>query len=109
MFSQAVEYALRAVIQLADHSPSPRTTDQIAAATLVCKRRSKRHFGDTKGRDESLLTSPNSWPILFALQPSIDQLPNNVLAHPVEVSAIVIGVGASVAQHNDCYGGIFAE
>lgn len=37
MFSQTVEYALRAVVHLADHSPSPRTTDQIAAATLVPK------------------------------------------------------------------------
>ncbi len=37
MFSQTVEYALRAVIHLADHAPSPRTTDQIAAATLVPK------------------------------------------------------------------------
>ena len=37
MFSQTVEYALRAVVHLADHSPTPRTTDQIAAATLVPK------------------------------------------------------------------------
>src|SRR5271165_4715877 len=37
MFSQTVEYALRAVLHLADHSPPPRTTDQIAAATLVPK------------------------------------------------------------------------
>ena len=35
MLSQTVEYALRAVVHLADHAPSPRTTDQIAAATLV--------------------------------------------------------------------------
>src|SRR3954467_12237327 len=37
MFSQTVEYALRAVVYLADQSPSPRTTDQIAAATRVPK------------------------------------------------------------------------
>lgn len=37
MFSQTVEYALRAVVHLADQSPSPRTTEQIAAATLVPK------------------------------------------------------------------------
>ena len=37
MFSQTVEYALRAVVHLADHSPSPRTTEQVAAATLVPK------------------------------------------------------------------------
>lgn len=37
MFSQTVEYALRAVVHLADQSPSPRTTDQIAVATLVPK------------------------------------------------------------------------
>jgi len=37
VFSQTVEYALRAVVHLADHSPSPRTTDQIAVATLVPK------------------------------------------------------------------------
>jgi Rrf2 family protein len=35
MFSQTVEYALRAVVYLAAQAPSPRTTDQIAAATLV--------------------------------------------------------------------------
>ncbi len=35
VFSQTVEYALRAVMHLADHAPSPRTTEQIAAATLV--------------------------------------------------------------------------
>jgi Rrf2 family protein len=37
MFSQTVEYALRAVVHLADQFPSPRTTDQIAIATLVPK------------------------------------------------------------------------
>jgi Rrf2 family protein len=37
MFSQTVEYALRAVVHLADQSPSPRTTEQIALATLVPK------------------------------------------------------------------------
>jgi Rrf2 family transcriptional regulator, nitric oxide-sensitive transcriptional repressor len=37
LFSQTVEYALRAVVHLADQSPSPRTTDQIATATLVPK------------------------------------------------------------------------
>ena len=37
MFSQTVEYALRAVVHLADRDPTPRTTEQIAAATLVPK------------------------------------------------------------------------
>jgi Rrf2 family protein len=35
MFSQTVEYALRAVVYLADQSPSARTTDEIARATRV--------------------------------------------------------------------------
>ncbi len=35
MFSQTVEYALRAVVHLADRAPAARTTDQIAAATRV--------------------------------------------------------------------------
>jgi Rrf2 family protein len=35
MFSQTVEYALRAVVHLADRSPAPQTTGQIAKATLV--------------------------------------------------------------------------
>jgi Rrf2 family protein len=35
MFSQTVEYALRAVVYLANEAPAPRTTDQIASATLV--------------------------------------------------------------------------
>lgn len=37
MFSQTVEYALRAVVFLADQAPEARTTDQIAAATRVPK------------------------------------------------------------------------
>jgi Rrf2 family nitric oxide-sensitive transcriptional repressor len=37
MFSQTVEYALRAVVHLADQAPAARTTDQIASATLVPK------------------------------------------------------------------------
>jgi Rrf2 family protein len=37
MFSQTVEYALRAVVHLADRAPSAQTTDQIAAATRVPK------------------------------------------------------------------------
>jgi len=37
MFSQTVEYALRAVVHLADSAPEPRTTDQIALATKVPK------------------------------------------------------------------------
>ncbi len=37
MFSQTVEYALRAVVHLADQAPSPRTTEQIANATRVPK------------------------------------------------------------------------
>jgi Rrf2 family protein len=35
VFSQTVEYALRAVVHLAAQAPQARTTDQIAAATLV--------------------------------------------------------------------------
>lgn len=35
MFSQTVEYALRAVVHLASQAPAPRTTEQIAAATRV--------------------------------------------------------------------------
>lgn len=35
MFSQTVEYALRAVVHLAAESPTPQTTEQIAAVTLV--------------------------------------------------------------------------
>ena len=37
MFSQTVEYALRAVVFLADHSPKACTTDEIAIATKVPK------------------------------------------------------------------------
>ena len=37
MFSQTVEYALRAIVFLADHAPEPCTTDQISAATKVPK------------------------------------------------------------------------
>lgn len=35
MFSQTVEYALRAVVHLAGASPEPQTTEQIARATRV--------------------------------------------------------------------------
>jgi Rrf2 family transcriptional regulator, nitric oxide-sensitive transcriptional repressor len=37
MFSQTVEYALRAVVFLAHEAPDARTTEQIATATLVPK------------------------------------------------------------------------
>lgn len=37
MFSQTVEYALRAVAHLADRAPEARTTEQIAGATRVPK------------------------------------------------------------------------
>lgn len=37
MLSQTVEYALRAVVYLASESPAARTTDEIAAKTLVPK------------------------------------------------------------------------
>src|SRR5437773_2003871 len=37
MFSQTVEYALRAVVHLASQSPACQTTDQIAERTLVPK------------------------------------------------------------------------
>jgi len=35
VFSQTVEYALRAVVHLASRCPAPRTTDQVAEATRV--------------------------------------------------------------------------
>ena len=35
MFSQSVEYALRAVVYLAQHSPAPQKTSEIAASTKV--------------------------------------------------------------------------
>jgi Rrf2 family protein len=35
MLSQTVEYALRAVVQLASANPNPQTTEQIARATKV--------------------------------------------------------------------------
>lgn len=35
MFSQTVEYALRAVVHLASHSPAAQTTEQIAQRTRV--------------------------------------------------------------------------
>jgi len=35
MFSQTVEYALRAIVHLADQNPNPRTTQQIAEITKV--------------------------------------------------------------------------
>ena len=35
MFSQTVEYALRAVVYLADQAPAPRTTLEIAQSTQV--------------------------------------------------------------------------
>lgn len=37
MFSQTVEYALRIVVHLADHSPASQTTDEIADATRIPK------------------------------------------------------------------------
>jgi Rrf2 family protein len=37
LFSQTVEYALRAVVHLASQAPAGQTTEQIATATLVPK------------------------------------------------------------------------
>ena len=37
MFSQTVEYALRAVVHLSSMAPQAQTTEQIAATTLVPK------------------------------------------------------------------------
>src|SRR5579863_5885097 len=75
MLSQTVEYALRAVVHLADLDPTPQTTDQIAAATLVPKAYlskviqglSRAHIVQSKrgiGGGVSLARSPSELTIL---------------------------------------------
>ncbi|MGE0605780.1 MAG: Rrf2 family transcriptional regulator [Pirellulales bacterium] len=101
MFSQTVEYALRAVVHLADQSPAARTTDQIAAATQVPKAylskviqglcrakivRSKRGLGG----GVSLVESPSELTILDvvnAVEPigRIRQCPLGLKTHGVRL------------------------
>ena len=59
VFSQTVEHALRAVVHLADHSPSPRTTEQIAAATMVPKLYLSKVI---QGLLEQVAFRSNGWP-----------------------------------------------
>ncbi len=75
MFSQTVEYALRAIVHLAQHAPAGRTTDQIAEATKVPKaylgkvlqglgRKGIVHSQRGIGGGISLVKSPNELTIL---------------------------------------------
>ncbi len=101
MFSQTVEYALRAVVHLADQAPSPRTTEQIAAATRVPKaylskvlqglgRAGLVHAQRGSGGGITLVKSPSALTILEvvnAVEPigRIRECPLGLAAHGVRL------------------------
>lgn len=101
MFSQTVEYALRAVVHLADKAPEPQTTDDIAGVTLVPKpylskvlqglvRAGVVHSKRGIGGGVSLVKSPEELTILEvvnAVEPlgRIKQCPLGLKAHGVHL------------------------
>jgi Rrf2 family protein len=114
MFSQKVEYALRAVVHLADQAPMARTTDQIAAATKVpnaylskvlqglCRAgivQSKRGLGGGM----ALTKSPSDLTILEvvnAVEPigRIRECPLGLAAHGVHLCPLHTRIDQALAQ-----------
>ena len=120
MFSQTVEYALRAVVHLADQAPSPRTTEQIAAAISVPKAymskvlqglchakivQSKRVLGGGM----VLTKSPSDWTILEvvnAVEPigRIRECPLGLTAHGVRLCPLHKRLDSALAMVGDRFG-----
>jgi Rrf2 family protein len=119
MFSQTVEYALRAVCHLADQAPSPRTTDQIAVATRVPKAylskvlqglcrasivRSKRGLGGgmvlTKTPDELTILE-----VVNAVEPvgRIQECPLGLAAHGVRLCPLHKRLDSAMALVEDAF------
>ena len=114
MFSQTVEYALRAVVFLADNAPNACTTDQISAATQVPKPylskvlqnlgrheivRSQRGIGG----GVTLVKSPNELTILEvvdAVEPivRIETCPLNLKSHGKHLCPLHARMDAALAM-----------
>lgn len=114
MFSQTVEYALRAVVYLASQAPAPRTTQQISAATQVPSAylskviqglcRSKiLHSQRGAGGGVRLVSSPSELSILDvvnAVEPvqRIHTCPLDLPNHGVKLCALHFRMDAALAS-----------
>jgi Rrf2 family protein len=119
MFSQKVEYALRAVVHLAAEAPSPRTVEQIARATKVPQAYLAKvvqelvHAGVTRsqrgiGGGISLVKSPAELTILEvvnAVDPirRIQTCPLGLAAHGVRLCPLHRRVDDALASIEDAF------
>lgn len=119
MFSQTVEYALRAVVHLAAQSPEPQTTEQIAEVTLVPRaylskvlqalvRAGVVHSQRGIGGGMTLVTSPESLTILEvvnAVEPiqRIRTCPLGLAAHGVRLCPLHKRMDAALAMVEDAF------
>ena len=119
MFSQTVEYALRAVVYLADRSPEAGTTDAIAVATKVPKpylvkvlqglaRAGIVHTQRGVGGGVSLLKGPEELTILEvvnAVEPiqRIRTCPLGLSAHGVNLCPLHRRMDQALAQVEDAF------
>ena len=120
MFSQTVEYALRAVVFLADQSPNARTTSQIADATKVPAAYLSKvlqglcHAGVLRsqrgiGGGISLLHPPETLTILDvvnAVDPigRIENCPLGLKSHGVQLCALHRRLDNALASVEDAFG-----
>jgi Rrf2 family transcriptional regulator, nitric oxide-sensitive transcriptional repressor len=119
MFSQTVEYALRAVVFLADRAPEAGTTDAIAAATKVPKPYLVKvlqglakggivHTQRGVGGGVSLVKSPTELTILEvvnAVEPiqRIRTCPLGLSAHDVKLCPLHRRMDQALAQVEDAF------
>jgi Rrf2 family nitric oxide-sensitive transcriptional repressor len=120
MISQTVEYALRAAVYLAERTPSPCTTDQIAAVTKVPKaylskvlqslsRAGIVHSQRGIGGGMSLVKSPEELTILAvvnAVEPfvRIKTCPLKLDAHSVRLCPLHRRVDNALAMVEEVFG-----
>jgi Rrf2 family protein len=121
MFSQTVEYALRAVVFLAHEAPSARTTEQIATATLVPKaylskvlqelvREGIVHSQRGLGGGMTLIKKPEELTILEvvnAVEPieRIQTCPLGLKSHGVNLCPLHRRLDAALAMVEKAFGG----
>ena len=119
MFSQKVEYALRAVVHLAHQAPAPRTTEQIAAATraplayLAKVLQALTHAGVVRsqrgiGGGMSLVKEPAHLTLLEvvnAVEPvqRIRECPLGLAAHGVRLCPLHKRLDAALASVEDAF------
>lgn len=119
MFSQTIEYALRAVVHLADQAPSPRTTEQIAVVTQVPQaylskvlqglcRAGLVHSQRGTGGGMTLVKSPESLTLLEvvnAIEPiqRIRTCPLGLKSHGVRLCALHARLDRALATVEDAF------